>query len=61
MLMLSLGLSSKQKAKAKHKPKSKNKSKKMHPIILSPAWLHNLSPYAINFEHGFGIRWYGLA
>jgi len=25
------------------------------------AWVHNLSPFAIQFSETFGIRWYGLA
>ncbi len=24
-------------------------------------WIHNLDPFAVQFGHGFGIRWYGLA
>ena len=27
----------------------------------SEYWVHNLSPYAIQFGEDFGIRWYGLA
>lgn len=29
--------------------------------ILNMAWVHNLDPFAIQFTHDFGIRWYGLA
>lgn len=25
------------------------------------AWLHDLSPFAIRFTQGFGLRWYGLS
>jgi phosphatidylglycerol---prolipoprotein diacylglyceryl transferase len=31
------------------------------PPTLAEAWLHDLSPFALRFSEGFGLRWYGLA
>lgn len=31
----------------------------MAPPVL--AWLHNLSPFLVQFSSSFGLRWYGLA
>lgn len=28
---------------------------------MSQPWVHNMSPFLIEFSEGFGIRWYGLA
>ena len=28
---------------------------------MSGAWVHNLSPFLIEFTEGIGVRWYGLA
>jgi phosphatidylglycerol---prolipoprotein diacylglyceryl transferase len=28
---------------------------------MTSAWVHNLSPFIIEFSEGFGIRWYGMA
>ena len=30
-------------------------------MLLAEAYIHDLSPFAIRFGDGFGIRWYGLA
>ncbi|MCP4835668.1 MAG: prolipoprotein diacylglyceryl transferase [Phycisphaera sp.] len=30
-------------------------------MILAESYIHDLSPFAIRFGDGFGIRWYGLA
>ena len=30
-------------------------------MLLAEAFIHDLSPFAIRFGDGFGIRWYGLA
>lgn len=31
------------------------------PLVLADAWLHRIDPFVIEFWHGFGIRWYGVA
>src|ERR1700677_3072599 len=28
---------------------------------MHTAWVHNISPFLIEFSNGVGIRWYGLA
>lgn len=30
-------------------------------VALLAAWLHDLSPFAVRFWGGFGLRWYGLS
>ena len=30
-------------------------------IVLAESYLHRLDPFAIQFTHTFGLRWYGLA
>ncbi len=30
-------------------------------MLVLASWLHDLSPFAVKFTEGFGLRWYGLS